>query len=90
MENREQEEEEEFSHPRANPVLQVLVVFALVACCGLPFLVIAAGGLSISIVLGGNGLFVAGATIAAIVLLAIIGIALRGRNKRRRRIKLGE
>ena len=82
-----QEGEGEQSHPRASPVLAVLGVLALVVCCGLPFLIIAAGGLaSLSLITGRYALpFAGGAIVVSLVI--VVGIAIRTRNKREENIR---
>ncbi len=67
------------SQPQVSTVFAVLV---LLVCCGLPFLIITGGGLaSLSLITGRYRLLFAGAAIA-VLLLAVVGIALRsGRNK---------
>ena len=62
---------------RSTPVAWVFALVAMVACCGLPILIVAAGGLaSISVVAGRYWLLFAGAA-ALVVAVAAVGIALR-------------
>jgi hypothetical protein len=57
----------------------------MLACCGLPFLIIAAGGLaSLSAITGRYALLFAGAA-TVVVLLVVAGIAVRARSRSRNR-----
>jgi hypothetical protein len=60
----------------------VLGILGVLVCCGLPFLLIAAGGLaSLSVITRQGALLFAGAAIAVVALIAVVGIAVRGRNR---------
>ncbi len=60
-------------------------MLAIVVCCGLPFLPIAAGGLaSLSVITGRYALLFANAAVV-VVLLAVVGIAIRNRSRNRSR-----
>lgn len=83
---RQQEEVgEEPSHSRASPVLSLLGVLALVVCCALPFLVIAAGGLSLSLIFGSETFIVMAAAIVVVLLLVVIGAVVRSKSRNKSR-----
>ncbi len=75
------EEREGVSGSRLTPVWSFLVLLAAVACCGLPVLIVIAGGFaSISVVAGRYELFTAGAAVSTAI-VAVTGIALRVRKR---------
>ncbi len=70
---------------RSTPVAWAFALVAMVACCGVPILIVAAGGLaSISVVAGRYWLLFAGAA-ALVVTVAAVGIALRVSSRGRSR-----
>ena len=75
------EEREGVSGYRLTPVWSFLILLAAVACCGLPILIVIAGGFaSISIVAGKYELFTAGAAVSTAI-VAVTGIVLRVRKR---------
>ncbi|MDG6926535.1 MAG: hypothetical protein JRN09_08270 [Nitrososphaerota archaeon] len=78
--------------PRSTPVAFLFAILAIVACCGVPVLIVAAGGLaSLSVVAGRYELLFAGAAVLVITVVAI-GIAsrIRGRGRSPQRKPGGE
>ena len=72
---------------RSSPVALLVAMLAMVVCCGLPFLIVAAGGLApLSVITGRYAMPFASAALV-VALLVIVGIAVRsmGRGSRSRR-----
>ena len=79
------EDGEGIPESRSTPVAWGFALVAMVACCGLPILIIAAGGLAGGTVVAGRYWLLFAGAAALVVTVAVVGIALRVRSRGRSR-----